>query len=167
MPASSTSSGLPYTRPCSPTSLACSPVSGRVWGTGLPKQDVARGNQPWYYYFVGLSVYELLPLVFGVTAIIYFFRRQDAVGLALALWAALSLVAYTMATEKMPWLLVNITTPFILVAAKYLGELSGQLKWQPFPGESGRPSLDMGSIVAFAIFSCNHGHRGLSFPAIY
>ncbi len=121
-------------------------------GYWIAQQDVARGNQPWYYYFVGLSVYELLPLVFGVTAIIYFFRRQDAVGLALALWAALSLVAYTMATEKMPWLLVNITTPFILVAAKYLGELSGQLKWQPFPGESGRPSLDMGSIVAFAIF---------------
>ena len=48
----------------------------------------------------------------------------------LALWAVLSLAAYTVASEKMPWLLVNITTPFILVAAKYLGEVSGRVDWR-------------------------------------
>ncbi len=99
-------------------------------GYWIAQQDVARGNQPWYYYFVGLSVYEILPLVFGIAGIIYFFKRQDVVGLALALWAVLSLAAYTVATEKMPWLLVNITTPFILVAAKYLGEISDRIDWK-------------------------------------
>ena len=99
-------------------------------GYWIAQQDVARGNQPWYYYFVGLSVYELLPFVFGIAAIVYFFRRQDVLGLALALWAVLSLAAYTVATEKMPWLLVNITTPFILLAAKYLGEISAQVDWR-------------------------------------
>ena len=98
-------------------------------GYWIAQQDVARGNQPWYYYFVGLSVYELLPLVFGVAGIIYFLRRQDVLGLALALWAVLSLAAYTVATEKMPWLVVNITTPFILVAAKFLGELADRADW--------------------------------------
>ena len=98
-------------------------------GYWIAQQDVARGNQPWYYYFVGLSVYELLPLVFGVVGIIYFLRRQDVLGLALALWAVLSLAAYTVAAEKMPWLVVNITTPFILVAAKFLGELADRVDW--------------------------------------
>ena len=99
-------------------------------GYWIAQQDVARGNQPWYYYFIGLSVYELLPLVFGIVGIVYFFRRQEVLGLALALWAILSLVAYTVATEKMPWLLVNITTPFIILAAKYLGEISGRVDWR-------------------------------------
>ena len=93
-------------------------------GYWIAQQDVARGNQPWYYYFIGLSVYELLPLVFGIAGAVYFYRRRDALGLALCAWAALSLAAYTVATEKMPWLLVNITTPFILAAAKFLGHLA-------------------------------------------
>ena len=99
-------------------------------GYWIAQQDVARGNQPWYYYFVGLPVYELLPLVFGIAGLVYFFRRQDVTGLALALWAVLSLAAYTVASEKMPWLLVNITTPFILLTAKYLGEVSGLVDWR-------------------------------------
>ncbi len=99
-------------------------------GYWIAQQDVARGNQPWYYYFVGLSVYELLPLVFGIAGLVYYFRRQDVTGLALALWAVLSLAAYTVASEKMPWLLVNITTPLILLAAKYLGEVSGRVDWR-------------------------------------
>ena len=120
-------------------------------GYWIAQQDVARGNQPWYYYFIGLSVYELLPLVFGIAAVVYYFRRQDVLGLALALWAVLSLAAYTMATEKMPWLLVNITTPFILVAAKYLGEVSDRLEWRSFLGRTGRASFEMGTLVAFVI----------------
>ena len=98
-------------------------------GYWIAQQDVARGNQPWYYYFVGLSVYELLPFLFGIVGMIYFYLRRDLLGLTLALWAVLSLAAYTVATEKMPWLLVNITTPFILVAAKFLGELADRVDW--------------------------------------
>ena len=106
-------------------------------GYWIAQQDVARGNQPWYYYFVGLSVYELLPFVFGIAGVIYFIRRRDVLGLALALWAVLSLAAYTVATEKMPWLLVNITTPFILVAAKYLGEIIGHVDWRDIAERGG------------------------------
>ena len=98
-------------------------------GYWIAQQDVARGNQPWYYYFVGLSVYEMLPFLFGIAGIIYFCRRQDLLGLTLAMWAILSLAAYTVATEKMPWLVVNITTPFILVAAMFLGKLADRVDW--------------------------------------
>ena len=110
-------------------------------GYWIAQQDVARGNQPWYYYFVGLSVYELLPLAFGIAGIIYFVRRRDVLGLALALWAVLSLAAYTVASEKMPWLVVNITTPFILVAAKFLGELADRADWPGILRRRGEPMM--------------------------
>ena len=120
-------------------------------GYWIAQQDVARGNQPWYYYFVGLSVYELLPLVFGAAGVVYFLRRRDVLGLALALWAVLSLAAYTVATEKMPWLVVNITTPLILVAAKYLGEVIGRLEWRSLLGKSGLASVEIGTLIVFVI----------------
>jgi hypothetical protein len=108
-------------------------VFSGVWqgmGYWIAQQEVARGNQPWYYYFVGLSVYEILPVVFGVIGAVYFFKKGDIFGLALAAWAGLSLLAYTIASEKMPWLLVNITLPFILLSSKYIGELTERVCWR-------------------------------------
>ncbi len=98
-------------------------------GYWIAQQDVARGDQPWYYYFVGLSVYELLPVVFGLAAAVYFVRKGDVLGILLAFWAAVTLLAYTVASEKMPWLLVNMTLPLILLSAKFLGELSERVHW--------------------------------------
>lgn len=106
--------------------------SGSWQGMGywVAQQDVARGNQPWYYYFVGLPVYELLPLVFGLAGGIYFLKRGDVLGLALTFWAAVTFLAYTLASEKMPWLLVNITLPLVFLSAKYLGELAESVRWK-------------------------------------
>jgi predicted membrane-bound mannosyltransferase len=104
-----------------------------IWqgmGYWIAQQDVARGNQPWYYYFVGLSIYELLPVLFGLLAAAYFARRGDIFGLVLAAWAGLTLLAYTVASEKMPWLLVHVTLPFTLLAGKYLGELAERVPWR-------------------------------------
>ncbi len=99
-------------------------------GYWIAQQDVARGNQPWYYYMVELSVYETLPLTFGLAAALYFLRKADTFGLVLAVWAALTLAAYTVASEKMPWLVVNITLPFIFLAGKFLGELLTRVRWK-------------------------------------
>ena len=106
--------------------------SGAWQGLGywIAQQGVARGNQPWYYYFVGLSIYELLPFIFGIAAAVYFLRRADILGLALAAWALLSLLAYTLASEKMPWLLVGVSLPFIFVTGKCLGEMVERVRWR-------------------------------------
>ena len=106
--------------------------SGSWQGMGywVAQQDVARGNQPWYYYFVGLPVYELLPVVFGIAGAVYFIRRGGALGLALTLWAGMTFLAYTLASEKMPWLLVNITLPLIFLSGKFLGELAESVRWK-------------------------------------
>ena len=106
--------------------------SGAWQGMGywIAQQDVARGNQPWYYYFVGLPVYELLPLIFGIIGAVYFLKKRDLLGLVLAFWSVVTLLAYTIASEKMPWLIVNISLPFILLTGKYLGEVVERVRWQ-------------------------------------
>ena len=106
--------------------------SGSWQGMGywVAQQGVARGNQPWYYYFVGLPVYELLPVVFGIAAAVYFVKKSDIFGLALTLWASVTFVAFTVASEKMPWLLVNITLPLVFLSAKFLGELVETVRWK-------------------------------------
>ena len=101
-------------------------------GYWLMQQDVARGNQPWYYYFVGLSVYELVAFAFGAVGVVWLIRRRDAyggMGLVLAAWVIATLALYTVAAEKMPWLLVNITVPLALVAGMFLGHLMDGIAW--------------------------------------
>ena len=99
-------------------------------GYWLAQQDVARGGQPWYYHFVIGSVYEFLPLIFGVIAIVYFLKKGELFGLMLAFWAVLTLLAYTVAAEKMPWLLVNMALPFIFLTGKFIGDIIDRVRWR-------------------------------------
>ena len=109
-------------------------------GYWLMQQDVARGNQPWYYYFVGLTVYELLALAFGAVGVVWLIRRREPFGIVLAAWAVATLAIYTIAAEKMPWLLVNITVPLALVAGMFLGRLLDGIPWSDIaPGRLRRP----------------------------
>ena len=115
-----------------------------VWqglGYWLAQQEVARGNQPWFYYLLIGSVYEFLPLLVGVVAIIYYLKKRSPLSLFLVFWAVVTFGAYTIASEKMPWLLVNITLPFIILSAKFLGEALERLPWRRLV-----PSLD-GAII--------------------
>ena len=98
-------------------------------GYWLAQQEVARGNQPWYYYAVGLTVYEMLALAFGLAAVVWLIRRREPFGLALAAWVIATLAIYTIAAEKMPWLLVNITVPLALAAGMLLGHLLDGIRW--------------------------------------
>ncbi len=47
----------------------------------------------------------------------------------LGFWAVTSLLAYSVAGEKMPWLTVHITLPAILCAAWVLGRLIDATDW--------------------------------------
>ena len=98
-------------------------------GYWIAQQDVARGDQPWYYYIVGLSVYELLPTIFTALGAIYFFKRGNLLGMLLFAWALLSLLAYTLASEKMPWLLVNIVVPMIFISGYYISNVVCSIPW--------------------------------------
>jgi uncharacterized protein (TIGR03663 family) len=41
----------------------------------LAQQEVQRGGQPWYYYFLLLPMYEFVPLLFGLVGMAYYLLR--------------------------------------------------------------------------------------------
>ena len=96
------------------------------WGSlgyWIAQQGVERAGQPWYYYFIGLSLYEFLPVAAGVVGGIYLLVRGRAFDRLLVGWAALTLTVFSLAGERMPWLLVGVTLPLILVAGRVIGLL--------------------------------------------
>ena len=117
-------------------SALCTHVGGLYTGSWqglsywITQQDYARANQPWYYYFMLGPTYEFLPLLFGAAATIYYLRKGDLLGQVLSFWAITTFLAYTSAGEKMPWLVVNIAVPFILLSAKFIGDLVEPIAWR-------------------------------------
>ena len=108
-------------------------VKSGIWqalGYWIVQQGEARGNQPWYYYFLITSVYEFLPFLLGIAAAIYYLRKRETFGVFLAFWALTTFALYTIASEKMPWLLVNIALPFIIMTGKFLSEVARRVEWR-------------------------------------
>ena len=99
-------------------------------GYWIAQQEVARGNQPWYYYVVGLSVYEFMLLALGIIGCSYFLKRGHVLGITLSAWAVLSFAAYTIASEKMPWLLVNLALPLAFVSGYYISLIITDIQWK-------------------------------------
>ncbi len=119
-------------------------------GYWLVQQGVHRGSQPWYYYLlVQIPIYEFLPALGLIPAIYFGLRRRSPRPLpgasgadlqpaadkmtifSLLLWWALSsLLAYTIAGEKMPWLTVHITWPMILLTGWGLGQVVERADWR-------------------------------------
>ena len=96
----------------------------------MVQQGEARGGQPWYYYFVLTSIYEFLPFLFAVIAGVYYARRNSIFGHFLVYWAIMTFILYTIASEKMPWLLVNIALPLIVISGKFLGDVAQAIQWR-------------------------------------
>ena len=96
-------------------------------GYWFAQQEVARGSQPWYYYIVGLSTYELLSFVFGFFGVVLLIRQGKFFGIIIALWALSSFLIYTLASERMPWLMVNIIVPFIICAGIFISNILNKI----------------------------------------
>jgi predicted membrane-bound mannosyltransferase/sugar lactone lactonase YvrE len=127
-------------------------------GYWLEQQGVNRGSQPWYYY-VGLQVpfYEFLPALGMLLTLGIVIRRKlrgQPIGdepvqlegdpdigrenqpqgqvlylLLMGFWIITSIVAYSVAGEKMPWLTVHIALPLILFTGWGLGQLVESIDW--------------------------------------
>ena len=108
-------------------------IGSGMWqslGYWVVQQDVGRGGQPWYYYFVLGSIYEFLPLFLGLIAVFYYARRGDAFELFLVFWAVATFALYIIASEKMPWLLVNLALPLIVLSGRFLGGVIERVDWR-------------------------------------
>lgn len=111
-------------------------IGSGVWqapGYWIVQQGEARGNQPWYYYTVLTTVYEFLPLLLAVGGSVYYLRNKNRFGLFLVYWVWTTFLLYTVASEKMPWLLVNITLPMIVLSGKFLNDILARVEWKNIP----------------------------------
>ena len=123
-----------------------------VWqslGYWLAQQDVARGGQRWWYYLMLSGVYEFLPFAGFLLGVVgytvreawraakqpygisgkarYFLQKGDMFAKFCILWAVATFLAYTVAGEKFPWLMVNMVVPMIILSAKLLSDLAHRI----------------------------------------
>jgi len=127
----------------------------------LSQQPVERGSQPVYYYFVILGFYEffiVLLSVISLGSLAIRIRKQGArnwldqlsedpseLFLAFCAWWGLgSLLAFSIAGERMPWLAVHIILPFSFLSARVL---SGELKQIRSLGHLARNPLLLGGLI--------------------
>lgn len=106
-------------------------------GYWLAQQGVERGGQPWFYYLVLIPLYEFLPLLLALLAMGYLsFKsarresRHDLFWVFLSYWFVLALIIYSWAGEKMPWLIVHLTLPIILLAGRFIGDVLEGTDWE-------------------------------------
>jgi uncharacterized protein (TIGR03663 family) len=83
----------------------------------IQQQQIARGGQPWYYYFMLIPLYEQIGVVFGLVGIVYSLLRPSYFRLFLVYWFVGNVFIYSWAGEKMPWLMIHMTMPLMLLAA--------------------------------------------------
>ncbi|MBL8101968.1 MAG: TIGR03663 family protein, partial [Anaerolineales bacterium] len=137
-------------------------------GYWIVQQDVERGSQPWYYYLlIQIPMYEFLPALGFVLAVILGLRRKPSIPpetnnetvnpvgeeevvillenetnvdteernfpntfSLLAWWSVISLVAFSYAGERMPWLTLHITLPMILITGWAIGRIIDTINWE-------------------------------------
>lgn len=85
----------------------------RYWDS---QQEVNRGGQPWYYYLVATPVYEWLFI--GLAAIgTWRALKKPTFTMGFLVWtSAASLILYSYAGERMPWLIVHPLLPVLFLA---------------------------------------------------
>lgn len=92
----------------------------------LGQQGVERGSQPVYYYWLMIPFYEMLPVFFMLIASAYYLvvkEKRTFFNLCVIWWWVLSMIMYSWAGERMPWLSVHPLLPMIILAGKMFGEI--------------------------------------------
>jgi predicted membrane-bound mannosyltransferase/DNA-binding beta-propeller fold protein YncE len=139
------------------------------FGYWLAQQEVQRGGQPLYYYFlVQIPIYEYLPALGATIAAGLGLRKLflktkskmpselpteieyeastnnfNPIGF-IGYWALISLLVFSYAGERMPWLTVHITLPMILLTAWVIGQLLNRLRQGNAPLHQGAAILSLG-----------------------
>ncbi|OAI40054.1 hypothetical protein AYO38_06550 [bacterium SCGC AG-212-C10] len=94
-------------------------VSG-PWGSldyWITQQDIGRGDQPGFYYFMLMPAYEFLTVALVIGGFWWATVKGDAFSRFLAFWLVGIWMALSIAAERMPWNNVHIALPAALLAA--------------------------------------------------
>jgi len=153
----------------------------------LAQQGVRRAGQPWYYYMVIAPLYEFVPIGFGSLAVLYYLltgkvdrpeeleRQADGayrpsppfVSYAVY-WALSAWLIYSWAGEKMPWLMVHIVQPMIVLTGRFANDMLCRVDWRKAWRNGGALLallmpiilLALGMIVGLPLFG--QAFRGMS-----
>jgi len=142
-------------------------------GYWMAQHGLARGGQPLYYYaLIQIPIYEYLAAGGTILALIYTikdhlfwhgkslptieqttpttYRKPTPVLPLLLFWSFTSLIVYSIAGEKMPWLTVHIALPMLLCSGWAFGHLLEKIS---FRGKWGKKyfTLLVGLLVIISI----------------
>src|SRR5271157_1915390 len=135
-----------------------------------------RGSQPLYYYaLVEIPIYEFLPAVGTIAAaLIAIFKRlwqsepgqpfttgkteegevrQVPTAALTVFWSVSSLIAFSVAGEKMPWLTTHIAMPMILAAGWAVGWLAETISWGQVREWASRQVVRAGALAFFGLLA--------------
>ena len=99
-------------------------------GYWLSQHDVARGNQPFYYYFLILFTNEFLVFLIGLPISLYYLLKGTFFEKLLSFNAFFSLIAFSLAGEKMPWLVVNLVIPYIFLVPLFISKIINSINYK-------------------------------------
>ncbi|HUH98533.1 MAG TPA: flippase activity-associated protein Agl23 [Anaerolineales bacterium] len=127
-------------------------------GYWLAQQAVQRGSQPWYYYIlIQIPIYEFLPFLGSVLALLIGLRHRRTqiqhsaavegnppldhaeqaksenftnMFALLVWWVVASIIVFSYAGEKMPWLTIHLAWPMILFTGWGLGYVVDTTDWR-------------------------------------
>jgi len=99
-------------------------------GYWLSQHDVARGNQPLYYYFILLFTNEFLVFLIGLPISLFYLFKGTFFEKLLSFNALFSLIAFSIAGEKMPWLVVNLVIPYIFLVSLFLSKIINSINFK-------------------------------------
>ena len=103
-----------------------------LWGSlgyWMAQQPVERAGQPWHFYIILGANYEFLIMLPALVAAPVLLWRGRSFDRFLVYWTAATFLVFTLAGERMPWLMVGISLPFALVTGRSVGVL---LEWMPW-----------------------------------
>ena len=103
----------------------------------IEQQGLARGGQPWYYYLLIVPLYELVVVIFGLAGVVYWARKRNLMAIFFIWWIFLSQIVYAYTSEKMPWLVLHVALPFVLLAGMTVGHLFDRIRWREVVGRGG------------------------------
>ena len=124
----------------------------------LEQQAVERGSQPDYYYALWVPLYEYLPLIGFLVALLYALVRglkskglDTVFVLFLFCWTPATWLAYSIAGEKMPWLVVHFAVPMIMASGWVIGKLIEEADWRDIMRRGGWLVVLIGPVTWAAL----------------
>jgi uncharacterized protein (TIGR03663 family) len=89
---------------------------------------------PLYFYIPIMALYDLPVMVFGFAGIVYFYKKKNFFMTFIGYWTLTNLMIYSYLQEKVPWLILNMLLPLVILAGGYLNEILPRLRFNTRSG---------------------------------